>query len=118
MIITTYLAGPISGKSNCKEIFDEAEFRLQNEGQVILNPAKLLEGMEDRDCLPVCLQLIELADYVVLLPGWKESLGATTEALYALRQGKIVHSWDKKYRKFYRLRWNPSTGYLEEHEIP
>lgn len=44
--ITIYLAGPISGKTNYKELFDEAEFRLQNEGQVILNPAKLLEGME------------------------------------------------------------------------
>lgn len=108
-----YLAGPISGNPNYKELFAEAERRLQYEGQVILNPAKLLEGLEDEKCLPVCLQLIELADNVMMLPGWGESLGATTEALYALRQGKMVHAWDMDAKHITRLTWDPDLGILE-----
>lgn len=103
----TYIAGPISGNPHYKELFAEAESRLQYEDQIILNPAKLLEGIEDEKCLPICLQLIEIADSVVLLPGWKESLGATTEALYALRQGKLVHTWDMDAKRLTELTWPP-----------
>lgn len=108
---TIYLAGPIKGNpENYKLLFEEAEFRLQHEDQVILNPAKLLEGMEDRDCLPICLQMIELADQVLLLPGWEKSLGATTEALYAFRQGKDVFSWDMRNRSIKGMGWDPERG--------
>ena len=85
-----YLSGPIRGVENYEQAFEDAEKRFQCQDQVVLNPAKILKGTEDRDCLPVCLQLVELADEVVLLAGWKNSLGACTEALYALRQGKRV----------------------------
>ena len=85
-----YISGPIRGVENYEKIFEDAEIEFTSPDQVVLNPAKLLKGTEDRDCLPVCLQLVELADAVVLLPGWDRSLGATTEALYALRQNKMV----------------------------
>ena len=85
-----YLSGPIKGVEDYERAFEDAEKRFQCQDQVVLNPARLLKGTEDRDCLPVCLQLVELADAVVLLPGWERSLGATTEALYALRQDKMV----------------------------
>ena len=85
-----YISGPIRGVENYEKIFEDAEKRFQCQDQVVLNPAKILKGTEDRDCLPVCLQLVELADAVMLLPGWRQSLGACTEALYALRQNKMV----------------------------
>ena len=106
-----YIAGPIAGTDDYKERFREAEEIYQLRGdsehcQVVLNPVRILEGVEDRDCLPICLQLIEQADMVILLPGWDKSLGATTEALYALRQGKDV---------FERIRGNLHTAvYWEE----
>lgn len=108
-----YIAGPISGNPNYRQLFAEAESRLQYEGQVILNPARLLEGLEDEKCLPICLQMIELADSVMMLPGWRKSLGAFTEALYALRQGKIVCSWDMARRKIKRLAWDSELGIVE-----
>lgn len=101
-----YLAGPIKGVEDYKERFAEAERDFSRFHQV-LNPARILEGMEDRDCLPVCLQLIEMADKVILLPGWETSLGATTEAHYALRQGKPVIAYKNK-ESAYSVSWNGS----------
>lgn len=98
-----YIAGPISGIEDYKERFERMEKRLAYPDQTVLNPAKILEGLEDEDCMPICLQLIEMADAVVLLPGWRESLGAYTEAFYALRQGKKVYACEDD--KFLPVRW-------------
>lgn len=90
-----YLAGPITGVPDYKERFAEAE-RDFSEHYDVINPARILEGVDDRDCLPLCLRLIDRADSVVLLPGWRSSMGAVTEALYAIRQGKSVTAYERK----------------------
>ena len=90
-----YLAGPIPGVPDYKERFAEAE-RDFSEHYDVINPARILEGVDDRDCLPLCLRLIDRADSVVLLPGWRSSMGAVTEALYAVRQGKDVTAFERK----------------------
>lgn len=90
-----YLAGPITGVPDYKERFAEAE-RDFSEHYDVINPARILEGVDDRDCLPLCLRLIDRADSVVLLPGWRSSMGAVTEALYAVRQGKDVTAFERK----------------------
>ena len=95
-----YLSGPIRGVENYEQAFEDAEKEYTGIDTVALNPARILKGTEDRDCLPVCLQLIELADVVVLLPGWQQSLGACTEALYALRQNKKVYDYED-----HRVEW-------------
>ena len=90
-----YLAGPITGVPDYKERFAEAE-RDFSEHYDVINPARILDGVDDRDCLPLCLRLIDRSDSVVLLPGWRSSMGAVTEALYAVRQGKDVTAFERK----------------------
>lgn len=90
-----YLAGPITGVPDYKERFAEAE-RDFSEHYDVINPVRILEGVDDRDCLPLCLRLIDRSDSVVLLPGWRSSMGAVTEALYAVRQGKDVTAFERK----------------------
>ena len=86
-----YLAGPIAGIPDYMERFAEAERDFSKTGYYkVINPARLLEGIDDKDCLPLCLQLLERSDSVVCLPGWRNSLGAVTEVHFALRQGKSV----------------------------
>ena len=99
-----YLAGPITGVPDYKERFAEAE-RDFSEHYDVINPARILEGVDDRDCLPLCLRLIDRADSVVLLPGWRSSMGAVTEALYAVRQGKDVTAFERKDAA-YSVRWD------------
>ena len=99
-----YLAGPITDVPDYKERFAEAE-RDFSEHYDVINPARILEGVDDRDCLPLCLRLIDRADSVVLLPGWRSSMGAVTEALYAVRQGKDVTAFERKDAA-YSVRWD------------
>ena len=89
-IKTIYIAGPIKDYDNYEQVFENAEKSFHHRDAIVLNPAKILKDIEDQDCLPICLQLVEQSDEVVLLAGWMNSLGACTEALYALRQGKRV----------------------------
>lgn len=109
-----YIAGRIKGDPDFMAKFAEAEAVFACESQVVLNPAKLLKGLDDEKCLPVCLQLIELADVVMMLPGWRHSLGATTEAHYAMRQGKPVVELDAGLRSGTALTWAPEGGIIEE----
>ena len=40
--------------------------------------------------MSLCMSLLEMCDVVVMLPGWKESLGANREYGYALGKDKLI----------------------------
>ena len=79
-----YIAGPITGVENYQENFAKVERELTNEGHVVLNPAKLPQGLGDLETyMHICLPMIAVADAVVMLPGWEKSLGANREYGFA-----------------------------------
>lgn len=85
-----YLAGPISEVENYWEPFEEADDILHSLGVVVLNPARLPQGMERADYMRLCLQMIDTADVVLLLEGWDRSDGATLERDFCRYIGKPV----------------------------
>lgn len=86
-----YIAGPITGVADYKEQFDKVERGLTDIGHKVLNPAKLPQGMGDlKKYMQICLPMIDVADAVVMLPGWEKSLGANQEYGYALALGKMI----------------------------
>lgn len=86
-----YIAGPMKGKKNMnRPAFYEAQDALEDHGYLVLNPAKLPVGMDEKAYMPICLHMIEKADVVAMMNGWKDSAGARLERAYAEYQGKRI----------------------------
>ena len=89
-----YIAGKIEGDPNYKKKFMEAEEELKARGHIVLNPAKLPQGMSKEKYMPICLAMLSQADIVLLLSDYEESPGALLELNYALYQDKQIIKYD------------------------
>lgn len=89
-----YIAGPMSGMPDLgRKHIREAEKRLKEAGYIVLNPSALPKGMEKDRYMPICLAMLEAADAVYMLQGWRSSAGARMERAYAQYQGKEI--WEE-----------------------
>ena len=89
-----YLSGPITGIADYHQRFEKAKVELVAAGyKNIANPAELdgviNEGKYD-EYMSLCMNLLDMCDVVVMLPGWKESFGANREYGYALAKNKLI----------------------------
>nr|DAG68768.1 MAG TPA: N-deoxyribosyltransferase [Caudoviricetes sp.]DAI99230.1 MAG TPA: N-deoxyribosyltransferase [Caudoviricetes sp.] len=82
-----YIAGKITGNKKYHEMFDLAE-RVYSKKYIVLNPATLPEGMSAADYMRICFAMIDAADLVAFLPGWRTSPGARLERAYCSYIGK------------------------------
>lgn len=94
VMVKLYISGPITGIPDYKEKFMAAAKKLEGTGAVVLNPATLPDGMNRADYMRICLSMVDVADMVVLLPGWENSACAMIEKKYAEYQGKLCATID------------------------
>ena len=86
-----YIAGPISGLPNFnRDAFNPAAHRLLGLGHVALNPAILPDGLEQHEYMAICIEMVKMADQLVMLPGWERSAGARAEHALAIKLGKAI----------------------------
>lgn len=88
-----YLSGGITNNPNYKSDFASAEKFLTDMGCIVINPANLeeiAEGLSYEQYLHICYRLIDIANAIFMVSGWKKSKGATAELHYAKSLGKKV----------------------------
>lgn len=89
-----YLSGPITGIADYHQRFEKAKVELVEAGyKNIANPAELdgvINEAKYEEYMSLCMSLLEMCDVVVMLPGWKESIGANREYGYALGKDKLI----------------------------
>lgn len=78
-----YIAGPITGVAKYWEPFEEMAEEVRAVGYIPLIPTWQPEGLSNAQYMRMCLAMLDAADAVLLLPGWRDSIGATIEAAYA-----------------------------------
>jgi hypothetical protein len=86
-----YIAGSIANCKGYKTKFRAAEKELKRRGFIVLNPAKLPQGLRPEAYMPICLAMVEAADILCLIgDDWHKSRGAMTELRFAEYQNKQV----------------------------
>ena len=87
-----YIAGKITGLGDYRVFFTETKRELTGKGHIVLNPAELPEGMTPGDYMRICFAMIDTADAVYFMRGYRESRGAMVEMEYCKYIGKpIIH---------------------------
>lgn len=88
-----YISGKITDCPNYKNIFRAAEETLKEHGYKVINPAKVgetLKALKYEEMMTIDFALIDLADAVLMLPNYKDSLGALREYGYAMSKNKMI----------------------------
>ena len=83
---------------------NEAAAALKEMGYNVINPAAIddaipVECMSYEDIMRIDLELLSTADYLVQLPGWERSIGASRELGFALGTDKIIVSLEQLLTK-------------------
>ena len=86
-----YIAGPITGVPDYKEQFKKAQKVCEERGLIVVNPAYLPEGLGKNEVyMHICYSMIDVVDGVLILDGWKDSLGTKCELEYAIKHNKRI----------------------------
>lgn len=90
-----YLAGPISGRPNFMEEFQEAKGWLEQRGEYVCSPAHMTSllpnaQMERKHFMQLGIALLSICGKIAVMPGWEKSRGCQMEVAYAKANGMEI----------------------------
>ena len=89
-----YISGPITGlpPGKAEKLFTDAEKVLIHHGHTYINPERCLRSVEldHDDYLPINMAMLKQCAAIVMLDGWRQSVGACMEIGMAMAMGKRV----------------------------
>ncbi len=89
-----YIAGPITGTDDYMLRFAAAEERLQQEGHVVINPAKVSAELPEKtsyeEYMKLAICLLDMCEGIFMLKNWDRSKGATIEMVHAVKTRKVI----------------------------
>lgn len=93
-----YISGPMTGlPEHNTPAFRSAAEQLRAKEYSVCNPAEtddILGPLSHEQYLRFDFERVLEADFLIALPGWENSLGATAEILVATRVGTPVWGWE------------------------
>jgi len=57
----------------------------------VLNPAILPDGLAHHEYMQICKVMLEIADAIYILDGWRQSDGSREEVLLAIARNKRIY---------------------------
>lgn len=113
-----YISGKITGLSNFKELFTEAENELINQGYEVVNPVTISHDHDKSwsSYMRSCLKSMLDCDAIYMLSNWMQSEGATIERAVAQSLNfKIIH---QNYEPWIRSVPEPVYEQFEGDNLP
>lgn len=90
MKMVAYIAGSITNNNKYLYDFADAEMVFSEKGYIVLSPTHTPDGLKWEDYMRIDEVLLDLADTVVFLDGWKRSKGAKIEHEWATEKHKNI----------------------------
>lgn len=91
-----YIAGAISDNPNYEYDFADCEMVLKHMGRTVLSPTHTPFGLSWEDYMKIDKVLLEIADEVFFLDGWKKSKGAKIEHEWAKQSNKKIYYYNRE----------------------
>lgn len=90
IVMVAYIAGSITNNKSYIYDFADAEMVFKHLGYIVLSPTHTPFGLKWEDYMKIDEVLLDTADTVVFLEGWKRSKGAKIEHAWAEEKNKNI----------------------------
>jgi nucleoside 2-deoxyribosyltransferase len=91
-----YIAGKITNNPDYQREFEQVEHELIDAGNLVMNPARLPQGFEQRIYWNICKAMIDACDMVLFLPNWTDSKGSHFEMGYCEGTNKQYQFYERR----------------------